>query len=96
VTVLIRATEILRSAKVQEKVMVHVFLNLSIMGCLFIRSTQCKIFLSGNRKNLIGMISALSASFNEDSAEISQGLAKNGLFLNFRKSQAILKSNFAV
>jgi hypothetical protein len=48
--------------------------------------------MSGDRKDLDEMMSAL----NEDWAAISRFSAENGLFLNHRKSQAILILNYAV
>jgi hypothetical protein len=54
-------------------------------------SDDLQIYLSGYRKDLDEMISAL----NEDLAAISRWSAENGLLLNPRKSQAILISNSA-
>jgi hypothetical protein len=51
-----------------------------------------KIYLSGDRKDLNDMISAL----NEDLVAISRWSAENGLLLNPLMSQAILISNSAV
>jgi hypothetical protein len=50
-----------------------------------------QIYLSGDRKDLDEMISAL----NEDLAAIYRWSAENGLLLNPRKSQVILISNSA-
>jgi hypothetical protein len=51
-----------------------------------------QIYLSGDRKDLDEIISAL----NEDLAAISRWLAENGLLFNPRKSQKILISNYVV
>jgi hypothetical protein len=51
-----------------------------------------QIYLSGDRKDLDEMISAL----NVDSAAMSRWLAQNRLLLNPRKSRAVLISNSAV
>jgi hypothetical protein len=48
-----------------------------------------QIYLSGDKKDLSGIISAL----NDDLASIARWAAENGLSLNPRKSQAILISN---